>query len=260
MTSMKVSPVASVEKIYAQKPNDIEGTISYNEAHFLHESIMERRPGTLIEVGMASGLSTAIIANAVAVLKAEDQIDARFDSVDFMARCYFDTTRPTGFFVEEYTPHLLRHVNFRRNATVANFGEYVQLGTLEWLFIDANHKHPWPALDFLVSLPSLKDDAVICFHDTNLPIVNPNFPDHGVKYVFDAVDLKKKSGVPNFGDTPNIGSVELNGQHFKIRSTLMELIQEYAWEIKIDPSWLKTVGLYESIESCWKRNNDALSA
>ena len=32
-------------------------------------------------------------------------------------------------------------------------------------FIDANHKHPWTAIDFLLLLPLIREGGVVVLHD-----------------------------------------------------------------------------------------------
>lgn len=233
----------SVDDIYAAKPESITGYIDREEALFLSALILEQSPSTVAEIGTAAGVSSAVIAGAVQLLAQANGRAPAFRSFDLMERCYFDKTKPTGFFVAECTPELVEWVAFSRGVTVAELGRYFQPGGLDFLFIDANHKHPWPSLDLLVALPYLADDATVCLHDVNLPLVNPNFPSWGVKHLFDAVTVDKRYSAGVRGRIPNMGAFRLHDKKRMVRHQVTELVRTIPWEHTVDSDWLNRVGL-----------------
>src|SRR5436305_14739437 len=51
--------------LYALRPDWVKGTISLQDAHYLYERVTVAPPGTLVEIGTASGISTAVICTAL---------------------------------------------------------------------------------------------------------------------------------------------------------------------------------------------------
>lgn len=115
-----------------------------------------------MEIGVASGFSSAIIYNALAF-----NGDPSLYSFDLSTKCYFDKNRKTG---DAFFEMLGEHQNFRLKTGYPSSG--INAGTvehpIEFVFIDASHKSPWPALDLLSVGRFLAPKALIALHDVNM--------------------------------------------------------------------------------------------
>ena len=112
--------------------------------------------------------------------------------------------------------------------------KYVEKESVDFLFIDANHRHPWPCVDILFAIEYLSNDSVICLHDINLPSVNKNFQSFGVKYIFDEL-MEIFHYTVSTDDIPNIGAINISGKHQKqeLKQIVKNCISLYKWETDI---------------------------
>lgn len=127
--------------------------------------IRERRPQKIIEIGIAEGGTTAVIANAAAMLK----LDCRVYGVDLSERLYYDDRFASGcicnYLGDKYG--WSKMVSLLTGKTVAGQLEKIGKG-IDLAFIDSAHVLPGELLDFLALLPYLSKDAVVLVHDTAL--------------------------------------------------------------------------------------------
>ena len=236
--------------IYALRPPDIEGSINVKEARFLHGLLVSRAPGRVAEIGTCSGLSTAVMGDALLMLNGADGGSRQVYSYDLMEQLYFDASRAVGFFVSLMPQPVQDAVTLRTGCTALNVGEDFAAGSLEFLMIDANHAHPWPCLDLLVCLPLLADDATVCLHDINLPLLQPSHAVHGAKLAFDALSLEKEFCEPT-GGVRNMGAVRLAGRRDAVRAELLACIREHDWETRVDKKWLESASFLDALRDSW---------
>ena len=92
---MKEDSISRI-KLFYRPPNWATGYISDDDAVFLHRLVGEICPETVIEIGVASGCSSAVILNAM------DGVGlGMLYSFDIDTHCYFDRSRPIGAAVAE---------------------------------------------------------------------------------------------------------------------------------------------------------------
>ncbi len=247
------------ETLFSLKPADLRGSINLPESRFLHQRILARVPDRVVEIGTCSGLSTAVIADALTVLDAAVGGERKVITYDNSTTCFFDRSKSIGYFLKQVPEDVRGRVTIRANCTSLNLHEDIPPGTVPFLFIDASHCHPWPSLDLLVALPLLHDEAEICFHDVNLPLANPQFPDFGVKYLFDSLILDKRYADPIAGRVSNMGSVRLARNKDQVRKQIIACIESYPWEKLVPREWLVASGVYAEIEACWAANATRLN-
>jgi predicted O-methyltransferase YrrM len=226
------SPADLCGRIYMTRPDWIEGYIAYDDAMYLFARALEADAPRLVEVGTASGFSTAFLATAADAMRRAGRIgdDFTVESYDIADRFYADPRHATGDATREMLePELLEHVVFRNPATAQDVVREHEPDSLSFAFIDAAHTHPWPTLDLLTLLPTLRPGAEVLLHDINLPRIKPGDEAvWGAKHLFDGLDVEKKHD--EVREPPNIGSVWIPEDKESLRQQLVALVDAYPWE------------------------------
>jgi predicted O-methyltransferase YrrM len=221
------------DRVYHKRPAWAVGTISHHDARFLFGRALCSGADVLIEVGTASGLSTVFLCHAAERANAAGLIgpDFQIHSYDIDTQFYADRNRRVGDGAREMlADEELEHITFHAPATAAMVRDQHDLDSIEFAFIDAAHKHPWPALDLLAMLACLRPGADVLLHDINLPRVTPEEPTFGAKLLFDELDVEKE--VDRGGPIPNIGSIRIPDDKSGLREQLTGLIEEHEWEVE----------------------------
>lgn len=232
----------------AQRPAWATGDIAREDAHFIVEEALDAGTDTLIEIGTASGMSTGLLCFALDVARQAGRAsDAyRVISYDVSERFYADRQYRCGDAAREILgDEMLRHIVFRNPATAVHARRELPAGSVRFLFIDANHQHPWPALDLLAMLPVLAPGATVVLHDINLPLLFPQWQDWGAKFLFDGVALEKRAAAesPVPGGPPNVGSLVMPDDPMSLVPALHRVIAAHAWEAVIPPAHLEALGV-----------------
>ena len=127
--------------------------------------IRERKSKKIVEIGIAEGGTTAVIAKAVSML----ELDSRIYGVDLSRKLYYDDRYESGcicsYFNDKYGWDKM--VSILTGRTIAGQLERIGKG-IDLVFIDSAHVLPGELLDFLAILPYLSKDAVVLVHDVSL--------------------------------------------------------------------------------------------
>ena len=229
-----------VDAVYARRPSWAVGTISRCDARFLFDRVVRAGATEVVEIGSASGVSTAILCEALAASHHAGRIggDYRVAAYDLNERFYADQGRATGEAIDDMlSPELRRHVEFRIPATAIDVRDHYATDSLAFAFIDASHKHPWPALDLLAILPSVRPGAEVAMHDINLPLIHSGFPTWGSKWLYDALEVEKHADASS--DPPNIGSVVVPDDKAGLEQRLREIVDAHEWEVTVHESFTR---------------------
>ncbi len=150
--------------------------LSKSERMFLYGIVNTLRPLKVLEVGVSAGASSAIILDAIAEIKG-----AHLFSVDLAEKYYRDginwanlpehQMRKVGFIVEQDFPALKDKWSLYTGGTAASFLEEEIGNEIDLVFLDAAHGLPGEVLDFILTLPYVKEDAVYIVHDINLQLL-----------------------------------------------------------------------------------------
>ena len=229
---MKEDSISRI-KLFYRPPNWATGYISDDDAVFLHRLVGEICPETVIEIGVASGCSSAVILNAM------DGVGlGMLYSFDIDTHCYFDRSRPIGAAVAEMGGQSLERWILKCGTSV-EAGEMLRGHDVAMAFVDANHSHPWPTIDVAALLPAMKPDGWVVLHDISLPNLNPerSHVPHGAQYLYEAWPGEKKSsgGLQN-----NIGAIQLLGDHQRSVAALRDVL-EVQWETEVSDRICSTV-------------------
>lgn len=230
----------TLEQIENLRPDNIEGAISNEEAFFISNIIIQSNIKNAVELGIASGWSSAIILKSLNYLKSiNPQNDYHYCGIDIDKYCYYNRSLDVGYLVDSLLAEEEYKGDFHLGKKIFALKDHFKKDEIDFLFIDANHKHPYPAIDLLVSLPYLKNNALVLLHDTNLPIVNPKFPSHGVKYVFDNIDSQFRFSCPPTNkktQISNLGAFYILNKE-KLQKDLLNIIEENKFELEISEQY-----------------------
>jgi hypothetical protein len=154
---------ASAEQLFLRLPGWARLEISTNTKRFaLLMGVLEGyRPVRMAEVGVSAGsLSAALLYKA-----RQYSMEARLVGIDLGETCSFEGPRKIGGVIQDAFPELLPAYDLHTGKTSLD-AEAILPSPLDFAYIDANHEHPWAAIDCLCLLPHLADTAIIGFHDT----------------------------------------------------------------------------------------------
>jgi hypothetical protein len=200
------------------------GALPRHDAEFLIEVIAANQPQTVVEVGVASGVSSAVILSALDELPDADT--RTLHSCDIVPRCYFDAQYATGEAVQVMYPSPRATWRLDTNIDTRRLSQVATPASVDLTFIDANHYHPWPLLDLLHLTVAARPWSWVVLHDINLPLVSPAFQAWGAKWLFEAWPGAKVIGG---GPDANIGAVQLPADPRTLIPMAARLLQR-PWE------------------------------
>lgn len=230
-----------VFELIQNRPNWLKGAITKNECLFINAILHLKKAKNVLEIGVASGYSSAIILKTIQEINQSDSL-YELTSLDNTKHCYFDNTKRTGIYLYKTLPHLVKHFNLKHFSTASIDSKLINK-KFDVCFIDANHKHPYPALDLLFTIDYMNDDAVYILHDINLAKNNSNFKDsNGPLFLFDGLLGPKFLGEINKGDQhANIGAwlLPTNKKKQEIKDNIVNLIKNHKFEQNLSTEYLK---------------------
>ena len=172
----------------------LTGHIGFGESLLLVDHIFRVRPKIFVEIGTASGFSTAMFAMALKRIGGEKIVT--FDVLDHW---YHDPTKSVGFLAKDLNPGEAVPVEFVDGSSAAA-PQLLRHSSVGGAFVDGSHYHPWATIDTILLLPFMTPGGFIGHHDLNL-YMNTVYRDQlGPKYLFDQIPeaLKKVDGTKPF--------------------------------------------------------------
>lgn len=228
------TPDQAADRLYGTRPTWVRGHVSHLDARYLLARTLGAGADAVVEIGTSSGVSTAVICHGLALARRAGVIGRAFEvrTYDVLERFSADDTRRIGDAAREMLPpELLGHVVFRNPATAAAIAADLEPDSVDLMFVDANHQHPWPTLDLLATLDTLRPGAEVLLHDINLPTLLPQAAHWGAKYLFDGLEVKKRL---DEGDSiPNIGSIWVPDDKGGLREQLLGIVRAHEWETQV---------------------------
>jgi predicted O-methyltransferase YrrM len=186
-------------------PHWVQGATPSGDREFLLEMITTHAPECVVEIGVAAGVSSAVMLCALDTLP-QTATGRVLYSCDIQSTCYFDASRATGEAVQAMYPHPRARWILDTNKDARRVSQALAPSSVDLTFIDANHYHPWPLLDLLHLTKLAKRGSWVMLHDINLPVIAPEFVASGAKWLFDEWPFEKVAGG---GTNRNIGAVKL---------------------------------------------------
>jgi hypothetical protein len=215
---------ARVEEVIAKTPDWIKRQIRPKEARFLFEEVRRSGASRAIEIGVASGFSSAVIFAALRT----NSWWPRLDALDLSERCYFDQHHGTGDAFHEIIGNK-RGYALKLGAISADLALFGRRPG--FAFIDGAHRSPWPAFDVIAVARFLKPGATIALHDIGDRFTRRS-KKFGARHVFDAWTGDRRIDP----QTPNIGVLHLDSIGTALESSASALSRD--WEAKPGPNVL----------------------
>jgi predicted O-methyltransferase YrrM len=136
-------------------PSAIDGY----DAAFLAALIEREKPRRAAEIGVATGLSTGLLACLM-----QQTGGGRIDAFDVLGHYYADPSKPVGYLIDTEPAHPSVEIRLHVPAHCVDVADRIE-GPLDFCFIDAQHTHPWPLIDTLAVLPLMAPGGIIVHHD-----------------------------------------------------------------------------------------------
>lgn len=209
-----------------RRPEWVGGSISHYDAKFLSGLLQHIAPKRVVEIGVASGWSSAVILRSLGAVHKDG---FSLTGIDLFEDFYLDKSKKTGGAVSIVEPTLVKNYNLITGMLAIDGAE--ELFGVEFLFIDAHHMHPWATIDLLSMLPALKKDCWVALHDVNMCVVPKNkHQNRGPYYLYNLWPDKKinSTQIPSM-----IGAVNLERDPIEYVPNLVELLYT-PWEVEID--------------------------
>ena len=206
-------------------PKWVRGHISAGDAEALRQLVHDLQPERVLEIGVAAGISSAALLFALDELSGVGRV---LHSVDAHDTCYYDPGILTGaaVFALQPQPHTRWILHTPTDARRIGRESLLESST-DLIFIDADHRHPWPLLDLLHLAPLARPQAWVALHDIALARIMPGCQEHGAEWLFTAWPGEKAAGT---GAAENLGAVRLPADLGTLVRMARELLQLAPWE------------------------------
>lgn len=214
----------------------IQPEMSEFESAFLCGLIKKFKPKKILEIGVSAGGTTPII------LQCLEDNGQKYEmySIDVSEKFYRDTNQESGFIAKYAKNNVFVGENALHGEHKFLLGTTLPLvideigDEIDFVVLDTMHSLPGEVLDFLVVLPYLKSDAVICMHDVSYCQTFHAAFGHATGVLFSAVSADK---FLNFilDNTlqlryPNIAAFQINSDTMKnIANVFLTLILRWMY-------------------------------
>lgn len=198
------------------------GSVAIDELGFIQDLIAEHRPRRFLEIGMASGLSTGFIARFLS-----ENGGGSLVSIDHDDTFFGDQSKPNGFLVPELTADIAANVDLVKFCTSLDLGRIS--GDFDMAFVDANHQHPWPAIDTLALYPRMTGPRIVVHHDLRLFAKQDIMFGIGPKYLFD--QFPESHRIRSDANDGNIFAVDLSIGQDEFEGMMADLIK-LPWSLR----------------------------
>ncbi|MBX3438397.1 MAG: sulfotransferase family 2 domain-containing protein [Planctomycetaceae bacterium] len=244
-TSEKVKIDFLMRSIWTERPQwASQGSLGLGASRYLLAAASQSRAKRAAEIGTGSGYSATLICHglqlASEVSHASD--DYRITSYDISKECLFDRQHKVGDAArEQLSAEMAERITFRNPASAADMVHFHALDELGLLFVDGNHRHPWPTLDLLAALPYLAPGATVVLRGINAPLIRPESGESGAKYLFDDLNVTKDTEADI--DVPNIGRFVIPSDKSELESQLLGILHAHEWQADVGDRYLQRLGL-----------------
>ena len=164
----KLPPPGEMEFLHSiQNQGAHPGTISLPEFLFLTSFASVLAPKRAIEIGTLAGFSAALIAAAIH-RQHPDHSGILVDTIDRNTHSVIERDKAVGFQIRDIIPDFASTVRVHAPADSALVHDLAARDELEFVFIDADHQHPRPLLDFIRTASRVRSGGWILLHDIKL--------------------------------------------------------------------------------------------
>lgn len=223
-------------QILRSLPDGDKSEMSGRQLAFLCGLIRQEQPKKILEIGVSSGATTAVLLNCISMLNLKTEIY----SLDLAENYAYDKSKKVGYVIEEYRtlsqskqPHTLFTGAYAVEKLDA-IGDHI-----DFLILDTVHKLPGEILDFLACYPYLERSAVVVLHDITLNhfgnndrelVRNAN--DYATKILFDVAAADKFIDIDRNNALSNIGAFKMNDDTSKYIENLFS-VMSITWTYRV---------------------------
>lgn len=216
--------------------------MTYPEGLFLNGIVRYFKPRKILEIGVCSGGSSAIILNAI-----KDIDGAKLYSVDLAT--HFDTEGTLmGYAVNQFFPELisLNKWELKTGKLVYKFIDEIGYD-IDLCFIDTAHARPGEILDYLMVMPYLSPKCVIVIHDITYHTWQGTPQGAPCGLLFSTLRGTKYSLKVEGNGThlPNIGAVACDEANWTDSFSVFNLLS-LRWEYMIAPETIEDIKVFLS--------------
>ncbi len=242
--------LAAMRAMYAP-PAWATGYISGSDADFLVEMVAAQGPRMVVELGVASGASSAVILHALDQLPEPEQ--RLLISCDVTPACYFNADYATGQATREMYPGARAQWQLQTDTDARRLSRQLPPASVDLTFIDANHLHPWPLLDLLHLAAIARPGSWVVLHDIELPVQHPEFQVFGPRWLFAAWPFAKVKGI---GRWTSIGAVQLPRTLSELVPIALSLL-ERPWESSLPDEAAELPEALDAVAAALRARGDA---
>ena len=126
-------------------------------------SLLEKyKPVKVLEVGVSAGATSLVLLEQL----GKNGLDCQMYSLDLSDTYYRDTSKKTGFLIEEHRSIIRENVQHTLllGKVIPQIIETIGDG-IDFLILDTMHTLPGELIDFICCLPFLADGCVVLLHD-----------------------------------------------------------------------------------------------
>lgn len=208
-----------VAELFSRRPA-VSGSVGKPEAELILSEIERLDARRLVEIGVASGACSFYMLAMLEALGGP----RRLFGFDAEAAYFGDPSLLTGYVALD--SQFAHRFSLSAPATSLDLAAKFSGDSepVDFAFIDGNHKHPWPTLDFLFLLPQMREGGVIALHDINLAhIIGPS-AGLGPRTLFAAPFADRF--IPDV-DIPNLGCIRISEREAMIDLAFIALREEW---------------------------------
>ena len=200
-----------------------------HEIAFVWDFVEAIRPKNIVEIGTASGVSSAMLLHGLNKFCAAS---STLHCFDIATHCYFDPSRALGAAIGQMAPGLIERAHTYARTDAADAASLFRHGTIDLLLIDGEHANPAPTVDLISLIYALRPNAWVILHDVELEHIDIDGEmgkKSGAGRLFHAWPYTK---VQLAGETPadrNIGAIRVPSPSADAIPHLLDLLRA-PWE------------------------------
>jgi hypothetical protein len=220
---------------HSRLPSWVSGNISEYDSRFLAGLANFANPQRVVEIGVASGWSSAVLLKALSGLGG----DRKVIGIDLSSNYYLDSSIRTGRAVDEAVPELM--ANYELITGQLAFEVMPGVGSIDFAFIDGHHMHPWATLDMLSVLPFISRGRWVAMHDLSLCTFERHR--HGNRGPFYLFYMWPDQKLHSTQQPTMIGAVVIDRNPADYLPILLEILYT-PWEVDVDPESLARLSAF----------------
>lgn len=209
-TPPTVEVLQRVAEIYDRRPGWVTAESHPTDLLILYLMVRGVRPSRVVEIGVASGLSTcALLAGLADIdrpLRHPEDGRPVVQSFDILEHVPWDANRPIGAAIQSVVPELAAGAQINTKRTSLDLERELGAVPFELAFVDGAHCHPWPLVDAIQLCKFSVPDAWMVLHDVALTeramagavrrntAQLPFKPDRGAEWLFEMWPSEKLRG------------------------------------------------------------------